>query len=770
MASPSNGRQRLRFGLFEADLASGELYKHGRLIHVQEKPFRILAMLLERPGEVVSREEVRTKLWPEGTFVDFDESLDTALKKLRQALADSPQNPIFVETIPRRGYRFIAPVTGVDGATRGTSPGISASAPPPNRKIMAAVAVVVLAAGIAVGQFWRTRQVRGFTEKDTIVLADFVNTTGDPIFDDTLKQGLRVQLEESPYLNVLSDEKVSEELQLMGRQKDGRLTLDLAREVCQRAGSKAALAGSISSLGTHYALGLNALDCATGDALGGEQAEADSREHVLKALGEAAAKMRSKLGESLASLQKYPMRPLSTPSLEALQAYRLGTETWRVKGEAAALPFFQRAVELDPKFASAYGRVGSIYYDLGQFTLSLEYTRKAYELRDKVSARELLYIESHYFELATGELEKAVQVYQVWQQIYPREITPYSNLAGDYAEIGKYEKALEEAREELSLFPTTEDSYFTLGSVLVRLDRLNEAEGVFKQAEERKLEGEYLLGYHYQLAFLEGDPGKMAQLVATAADKPGEEDLLLSEQSDTEAYYGHLAKAREFSRRAAELALHAGAKETAALWQANDALRKAEFGNAASAREDATAALALAPGRGVEALVALALARSGHIAEAQKLANKLNKDFPLYTFFQSYWLPAIRAAIELNRKNPAGSIELLRSTASYEMGVPEPLLIVGTMYPVYLRGETYLLVHEGKEAAAEFQKIIDHPGVVVNFPLGALAHLQLGRAYAMQGDTAKSRAAYQDFLTLWKDADPDIPILISAKSEYAQLQ
>jgi len=599
VASPSNGRQRLRFGLFEADLASGELYKHGRLIHVQEKPFRILAMLLERPGEVVSREEVRTKLWPEGTFVDFDESLDTALKKLRQALADSPQNPIFVETIPRRGYRFIAPVTGVDGATRGTSPGISASAPPRNRKIMAAVAVVVLAAGIAVGQFWRTRQVRGFTEKDTIVLADFVNTTGDPIFDDTLKQGLRVQLEESPYLNVLSDEKVSEELQLMGRQKDGRLTLDLAREVCQRAGSKAALAGSISSLGTHYALGLNALDCATGDALGGEQAEADSREHVLKALGEAAAKMRSKLGESLASLQKYPMRPLSTPSLEALQAYRLGTETWRVKGEAAALPFFQRAVELDPKFASAYGRVGSIYYDLGQFTLSLEYTRKAYELRDKVSARELLYIESHYFELATGELEKAVQVYQVWQQIYPREITPYSNLAGDYAEIGKYEKALEEAREELSLFPTTEDSYFTLGSVLVRLDRLNEAEGVFKQAEERKLEGEYLLGYHYQLAFLEGDPGKMAQLVATAADKPGEEDLLLSEQSDTEAYYGHLAKAREFSRRAAELALHAGAKETAALWQANDALRKAEFGNAASAREDATAALAVVAGRGV---------------------------------------------------------------------------------------------------------------------------------------------------------------------------
>jgi tetratricopeptide (TPR) repeat protein len=381
-----------------------------------------------------------------------------------------------------------------------------------------------------------------------------------------------------------------------------------------------------------------------------------------------------------------------------------------------------------------------------------------------------LYIESHYVEVATGELEKALQVYQVWQQTYPREITPYSNLAADYAELGKYEKALEEAREELSLFPNNQDSYYTLGSVFLHLDRLNEAEGVFKQAEERKLESEYLLGYHYQLAFLKGDPGKMAQLVATAADKPSEEDLLLSEQSDTEAYYGHLAKAGELSRRAAQSALHAGAKETAALWQANDALRKAEFGNSASAREDATAALALAPGRGIEALAALALARSGHVAEAQKLANKLNKDFPLYTLFQGYWLPAIRAAIELKHKNPAGSIELLRSTASYELGAPEPLLIVGTMYPVYLRGEAYLLAHEGKEAAAEFQKIIDHPGVVLNFPLGALAHLQQGRAYALQGDVARARAAYQDFLALWKDADPDIPILKEAKTEYAKLQ
>lgn len=762
MAVETGSSEILRFATFEVELRAGELRKQGVRVKLQDQPFQVLAALLQRPGDVVSRDELRAQIWPQDTFVDFDNGLNTAINKLREALGDSADNPRFVETVPRRGYRFIA---SVSSDHRGNSP-IAAA----RWKIgLSVAALAVVAATVGGGLLWRARQARPLREKDTIVLADFVNTTGDPVFDDALKQGLRVSLEQSPFLNVLSDQNVSEGLLLMGRPKSERLTQDVAREVCQRTGSKAVLIGSISSLGTHYVIGLNALNCATGDVLGSEQVEADSREHVLKALGESATKMRGKLGESLVSLQKYSIRQFSTPSLEALQAYSLGTATVREKGVAAGLPFFKRAVELDPNFAAAYVRLGAIYYDLGELALSVEYTRKGYELRDKVSAHEQLSIEAHYYDQVTGEMEKALQMYQVWKQTYPQDITPFSNSAADDAELGKYEKALEEARRELPLAPNHQDTYYTLGSIYLHLDRLNEAEGVFKQAEARKLEGEYLLGYHYQLAFLKADAREMARLVATAADKPGEEDLLLSEQSDTEAYYGHLAKAREFSRRAAESARHAGAKETAALWLANDALREAEFGNSASAREHAMAALALARGRGVEALAATALARSGDVAGAQKLANKLNKDFPLNTLFQVYWLPAIRAAIELDRKNPARSIELLRSTASYELGAPEPLVIVGTMYPVYLRGEAYLLAHEGKEAAAEFQKFLDHRGVVLNFPLGVLAHLGLARAYAMQGDTAKARAAYQDFLSLWKDADTDIPILQQAKAEYAKL-
>ncbi len=764
MAVETRSSEILRFATFEVELRAAELRKQGVRVKLQDQPFQVLAALLQRPGDVVTRDELRAQIWPQDTFVDFDNGLNTAINKLREALGDSADNPRFVETLPRRGYRFIA---SVSSDHRGNSPIAAAT-----WKIgLSVAALAVVAATVAGGRLWRARQARLLTEKDTIVLADFVNTTGDPVFDDALKQGLRVALEQSPFLNVLSDDNVSDELRLMGPAKTERLTQDVAREVCLRAGSKAVLIGSISSLGAHYVIGLNALNCRTGDNLGSEQAEADSREHVLNALGKSATKIRGKLGESLVSLEKYSMEQMGTSSLEALQAYSLGKEASRVKGVAAGLPFYKRAVELDPKFVWAYARVGVIYYDLGELALSVEYTRKAYELRDKVSdARGLLYIESHYYDQVTGETEKALQTYQIWRQTYPRDITPYSNSAADYAELGKYEKALEEARGELSLVPNNQDSYYTLGSVYLHLDRLNEAEGVFKQAEERKLESRSLLAYRYELAFLKGDAGEMTQLVATAADKPNEEDLLLSEQSDTEAYYGHLAKAREFSLRAAKSARHAGAKETAALWQANNALREAEFGNSASARDDATAALVLAPGRGIEALAALALARSGDAAGAQKLANKLNIDFPLNTPLQGYWLPAIRAAIELDRNNPAGSVELLRSTASYELGAPEPLLIVGTMYPVYLRGEAYLLAHEGKEAAAEFQKFLDHRGVVLNFPLGALARLGLARAYAMQGDTAKARTAYQDFLTLWKDADTDIPIFQQAKAEYAKLK
>jgi tetratricopeptide (TPR) repeat protein len=460
---------------------------------------------------------------------------------------------------------------------------------------------------------------------------------------------------------------------------------------------------------------------------------------------------------------------VTTASLEALQAYSLGMKAWSTKGETIAVPLFQRAVELDPKFAMAYGRLGAAYDNIGEVALSAENTRKAYELRDRVSGRERLYIDSHYYDYATGQLEKSTEIYELWQQTYPQDLLPLDQLAGIDGVLGKYERALKEYREILRTEPNHEDIYSTLSSTYLSLNRLDEAQEMFKQAEERKLESVGLLAYRYELAFLRGDAREMERLVTAASAKPGEEDMLLSEQSDTDAYYGHLAKARDFSRRAVESARRADANERAALWLASAALREAEFGNATSASKGARAALAMGPGSIIAGLAALALARAGDTAQAEMHANKLNKDFPLHTVLQRYWLPAIRAAIELNHKSPSRSIEVLQSAAASELGQPG-LLIQGTLYPVHVRGQAYLLAKQGKEAAAEFQKILDHRGIVLNFPLGALAHVGLARAYALQGETVKSRAAYQDFLALWKDADREIPILQEAKAEYAKLQ
>jgi DNA-binding winged helix-turn-helix (wHTH) protein/tetratricopeptide (TPR) repeat protein len=756
----------LRFGVFEVEMRSGELRKQGVRIKLQEQPFHVLTVLLKQPGEVVTREELRNQNWPADTFVDFDNSLNTAINKLREALGDSADNPRFIETLPRRGYRFIAPVTGVNGTTTRTATGVSAPWRPSSRK-MVVTAIAVLAAGAAGGLFWRARQERRLTEKDTIVLGDFANSTGDAVFDDTLKQGLSVQLGQSPFLNILSERKVAQTLTLMGRSPEQRLTPELGRELCQRVGSKATLTGTISSLGTHYVIGLKAVNCETGDTLASEQVEADSREHVLKALGDTATRVRKKLGESLTSIQKYdaPVERTTT-SLEALKAFSLGLEVWRVKGDTPALPFFQRAVELDPQFAAAYGRMGTIYYELGEMTLSAEKTRKAYELRDKVSAGERLYLESHYHYFVTGELEKAAQVFEVWQKTYPRVLTPYSNLASLYAQLGKYEKALEEAREEVRLFPDVGDSYYNVGSLYLNLGRFDEAEAAFKQAEERKLENEFLLLTHYQLAFLKGDASKMAQLASAATGKPGTEDVLLAAQADTEGWYGKLKNAHELTRRAMDSAQLNDAKETAAAYQAAAALREVESGNRRQARAEADAAMKLAPNRDVLAVGALALVRAGDTARAEKLAAELDKSFSLDTMVQRYWLPTIQAAVALERKDPNRAIELLKTASTIELsgGFIEPLC------PIYVRGETYLVLHDGKAAAVEFQKFIDHRGVVGNFPWGGLARLGLARSYAIQGDTAKARAAYQDFLTLWKDADPDIPILKEAKAEYAKLQ
>ena len=637
-------------------------------------------------------------------------------------------------------------------------------------KILIPAAGLVIAGLIGGGLYFRSRLVTPLTEKDTIVLADFDNSTGDTVFDGTLKQALSVELGQSPFLNILSDRKAGETLRLMGRSPTEHVTQEVAKELCVRTGSKAILEGSISSLGSQYVVVLEAVACNTGDTLAKEQTEANSKEGVLKALSIAASNLRTKLGESLASVQKFDVPvEATTASLEALKAFSMGIATFRRKGAAEAIPFYKRALELDPNFAVAHASLGVVYVNLGQASLAAENIRKAYDLRERVSEREKYRIASLYYTYVTGELEQASQVYELWAKSYPQDAIPPANLGDIYAQLGQWEKASTEAEESQRL-ESIVVGYSNLAGDYLAVNRPDDAKKVIEQAKKGKFEGDLLHGRVYQLAFLKGDTAEMERQVAWAAGKPGTEDLLLSFQSDTEAYYGRLMKARDFSRRAVDAAVRADSKETAALWQVNAALREAEFGNAAAAKQGVAVALTLAPGRDVKMLAALTLARVGETAPAKAIVEELEKSYPSQTVLKVYWLPTIKAAIELNTSNSAQALVFLEAAAPYELGMPPQFNFLGTMCPAYIRGEAYLAAHNGTAAAAEFQKFLDHRGITINFPLGALAHLGLARAYALHGDTTKARAAYNDFFTLWKDADPDIPILKQAKAEYAKLQ
>jgi serine/threonine protein kinase/Flp pilus assembly protein TadD len=636
-------------------------------------------------------------------------------------------------------------------------------------KVLVPIAVVAVAALIGGGLYFRSRLAMPLTEKDRIVLADFDNKTGDAVFDDALKQALAVQLAQSPFLNILSDRKVEETLHLMGRASNERITRDIARELCIRTGCKAFLSGSISNLGGQYVVGVDAIGCSSGDTLAKEQEEAATKQDVLKALGKAASSLRGKLGESLATIQKFDVPvEATTPSLEALKAFSMGITTFRAKGNAEAIPFYKRAIELDPNFAVAYASLGLVYGNLGQASLAAENIKKAYDLRDRVSEREKYRISALYYDKVTGELEQASQVYELWGKSYPQDVVPPGNLAVIYAYLGQIEKSLYQTQESQRLAPDA-TGYSNLTGTYLALNRLDDAEKTIEEAQKHNLAGDFLHLAIYQLAFLNSDAAEMERQVSWASGKPGTEDLLLSFQSDTEAYYGHLTRARDFSRRAVDAAVRADSKETAAIWQVNAALREAEFGNLVTAKQDVAAALRLTPGRDVEMLGALALARSGETAQAKTIVGELEKSYPLQTVLKVYWLPTIKAAIELNANNAAQSLVFLEAAAPFELGGP-PQFQLGTLYPAYIRGQAQLMAHNGAAAATEFRKFLDHRGIVLNFPLGALAHLGLARAYALSGDAAKARTAYQDFFALWKDADPDIPILKEAKSEYAKLQ
>jgi len=649
-----------------------------------------------------------------------------------------------------------------------------------------AIPVLLVALLVANGLYYRSRQNKRLTDKDTIVIADFANSTGDAVFDDTLKTALSVSLQQSPFLNVLSDSEVVTTLQQMTRPVGTKLTPEVARELCQRAGSKAYIAGSIASLGSAYVLGLKAVNCQSGDTLAEEQVTAASKEKVLDTLGEAASKLRGQLGESLATVQKFdvPLAQATTSSLEALKAYSLGEKASDEKGPAAGLPYHQKAVQLDLNFASGYEAVGSDYDALSEVGRASEYYTKAFQLRERASEREKLLITGSYYYNVTGELDKAAQTYQEEIQSYPRDYRAHLDLGNVHASQGQYERASESFRQTLRLALDNVAPYEDLANSLLSLQRFDEARQIIHDAQTRKLDSLISRNALYALAFLGADSAAMTEQQQWYAGEPGYAPFGLALASDTESYGGHLRRVRELTKRAVDSAIRTDNKENGAIWQAIAAQREAAYGYAAQARRAAGEAWKLAPAsQGVEVETALAFAMAGETARAESLAQDLVKRFPLDTQMQSLWLPAIQAKLALDRKSPAAALNTLQAPSPIELGQIAFVANMSCLYHVYVRGEAYLAAGQGTAAAAEFQKILDHSGIVWNCWTGALAHLGVARANALQSrtfqgqgqgadaDAARVRAlaAYKDFLTLWKDADPDIPILKEAKAEYAKL-
>jgi serine/threonine protein kinase/Flp pilus assembly protein TadD len=671
----------------------------------------------------------------------------------------------------------ITPTVTTDQKVGSSRAASLATEPPqrPRRGLRAAlpISVALIAVAIAGALYIRSRHPAPLTDKDIIVLADFTNKTDDSVFDGALRQGLEVQLGQSPFLAFMSEQRIQQTLRLMGKPTDTRLTPDIAQELCQRISGAAVLHGSIVQIGNQYSLILNAVNCANGELLAGTKAEAADKNHVLNALNQSASSMRSRLGESLSTVQKFdtPIEQATTPSLEALQKYSLARKIQLGQGDnAGAVSLYQQAISLDPNFAMAYASLGACYYNLGETTLAAKNTTKSYELRDRVSEAERFGIESRYQHFVTRNLEKARQAYQLWAQTFPRNYIPPNNLGVIFDSLGQFSASVEEYRKAIQLEPSSGLTYANLVGSYLFLNRLEDAQATAATALAKKLDSPALRLNLYRLAFLRNDASGMSQQLSWSAAKPGVENAMLRLQADTEAYAGRLSKAREISLRAIESAKSAVENEAAAGYESDMAFREAVFGNANAAERHAMAALALSSGRDVQYGAALALAASGN-SRAEALVQQLQKQLPEDTIVQFIYLPTIQAELAMKRHDAAKAIELLQAAAPYELGSPgNTAAFTPALYPIYVRGRAYLAAQRGSDAAAEFEKILKWQGVVQNQPIASLAHLGMGRAYSMQGDTARAKSAYQDFLMLWKDADSDIPILAQAKSEYAKLR
>src|SRR5215467_9275624 len=769
-------KELYEFGPFRVDPEKEVLQRDGNPIPLQPKTFQVLLVLVRHKQEVVTKDDLMKTVWPD-TFVE-EANLSRNIFMLRKALGESLQDHQYILTVPGRGYRLAENVRLIPeqqvSIVAAQHSKVQVEVKESSRWPWLAIGAVVLLAltAGAVRLFVHRKPV--LTEKDTVVLADFVNSTGDPLFEGVLRQGLSVQLEQSPFLSLISDEQIQKTLGLMGQPVDTKLIPAIAREVCQRTASAAVLDGSIARIGTQYLLTLRAVNCESGKTLASTEAKASDENHVLDALGNVSVEIRNKLGESLSTIQKFdtPLEQATTPSLEALKAYSSGTQALRTKGPDAAAPFFKHAVELDPNFAVAYAYLGVMASATLEPNLSVDYRTKAFELRDRTSEAEKYWITATYHKGVTGNIPKAIEACETWIQDYPRAELPHLYLgAAVLPVVGQNERSVEETVEGIHLRPDYAIAYGFGIRAYTALNRYDEAKATYAQALERKLQTPFIDRVMYELAFAENDTAGMAQHASKLEALPRLGHQMLSMEGDTAAYFGHLKDAREFNRRAMDNAQRAGEKDAPALYSGTSGLREAWFGNTGEARRRATLALKLSTGRDLQYFAALAFAYAGDDARAKALANDLDKSYPEDTIVQVNYLPTVRGRLALNRGDASTAIESLGVAVPYELGGTRAIDPKWTaMFPVFVRGEAYLVAHKGSEAAAEFQKILDHRGLVLNQPIGALAHLGLGRAYVLQGDIPKAKAAYQDFLTLWKDADPDIPIFIAAKTEYAKLE
>ncbi len=779
---PTSAATAYQFGPFEVNPASGELLKEGRRVRLQDQPFRLLVILLENAGRVVPREEIQRRIWQDTTFVDFDSSLRVAVRKLRDALGDDADNPRYVETIPKRGYRILVPVIPVSNSasrvpTRiGEFNAIESSAKPRSGfKVSRSwiVSAGLLLAVACVGSFlFISHGPRKLTGNDTVVLAEFTNSTGDPVFDKTLRRGMAVQLDQSPFLSLVSEQRIQRTLAFMGKPADVPLTPEVASDICERVGAAAVLDGSIASLGNQYVIGLRAVDCRTGEVLDREQAQAAKKEDTLNALDQIASRFRSRVGESLTTIREHntPLTEATTPSLEALKAFSMAENIHHQSGPDAALPLYQHAIELDPGFAIAYADMGNAYGELGESDFSAQATTRAYDLRNRTSDQEKFFITLSYQFRVVGNLEKAIQICDAWVRTYPRDMRPHGFLSSMLQMIGQHARAIEEAQKNIELDPDFDIGYADLASAYQNLGRFDDAEESLRRAAQRRLQFPDYAVVRYQLAFLKGDEAGMVREEAEGESKL--QARVYQNEALALAYSAHVRQANQQSRRSVELAQESGQRESAALFAAGDALFNAFYGVSSPAKRSANEALQLSKDREVEYGAAFALALAGDYSESRILADDLARRFPEDTSVQLNYLPSLRALLAIKANRASEAIGLLEAARTCELGMPRSTIhgYFGALYPVYVRGLAYLAARQGNEAVSEFQKILAHRGIVANDPMAAIARLQLGRAYVLAGDVPKAKAAYTDFLRLWKDADPGIPILEQARAEHAKLE